>query len=167
MGFRTECNVIPNRWSKEDDRVNGGTITQGPEPARWGQRLFLQGVEGKLLPAGFEAGCDAALVRPAAADRGDQQHLLSHAEPHGAADVGRDHAGTLPVYHQGAAAHYPHGTFEGGLSCGLCWLSLPLPGIAWRQARSGAVSIASRSEKRSAATQCFSAIAARGTPGGV
>src|SRR4051812_41816757 len=158
--LRIQCNVIRNYLSNEHGRSDYRTIQRGPAPAGGGQRLFLQGVEGKFLPAGSEAGCDAALVRAAPANRGDQQHLLSHAEPDGAADVGRDYAGALPVHHQGAAAHYPHGAFEGGLRGRLGWLSLPLPGIAGRQARSGALSIASGSEKRSAATQCISATAA-------
>ena len=52
------------------------------------ERLFLQGVEGRLLSRRHEARRDARLVRRAAADGGDQQHLLPHAQGDDARELG-------------------------------------------------------------------------------
>src|SRR5206468_6313283 len=44
------------------------------------ERLQLQGVEGKLLPRRSSRRPDARVLRRAASDRRDQQHLLQHAK---------------------------------------------------------------------------------------
>ena len=71
-----------------------------------GERLLVQGVEGQFLSGEHEAGRHARVLRRAAADGGDQQHLLPDAEGHGSGELVTANAGELPLRHQGVAPHH-------------------------------------------------------------
>src|SRR5712692_12112296 len=103
------------------------------------ERLFLQGVEGKLLSGKHEAGWHARLVRRAPADSRDQRYLLSDAEGDRARELGEEHARAFPLRDQGIAAHHAHGAAESRHGSRFGRLPLQEPCGTGRQARPGAV----------------------------
>src|SRR6266852_9281833 len=69
---------------------------------------------GELLSEGHQGEGHAALLRDTAPERGDQQHVLSHAERNRAPGMGRAGAGRIHIRAESAPAHHAPEEAEGG-----------------------------------------------------
>src|SRR6266581_3134647 len=121
----------PDRAQRSADA--GSRYTPWPEDAKAGtlilagvahegagrdERIRLQGVAGELLSEGHQGEGHAPLLRDTAPERGDQQHVLSHAERDRAPGMGRAGPGRFHVRAEGAPAHHAPEEAEGGRVAG-------------------------------------------------
>src|SRR5208283_2009359 len=95
-GFRTlQCTVTKRRGTTLKRRPATANLGEGNVIAGRNKRLFLQAMVGGFLSGATPGERDAALLRRTLRDRGNQQHVLSHASNVGArAMVG---AGARPL----------------------------------------------------------------------
>src|SRR6267143_2991069 len=106
----------------EDTTTAMSRVRRRDEGTGRNERLRLQGVAGELLSEGHQGEGHAALLRDAAPERGDQQHLLSHAERNRAPGMGRAGSRGVHVRAEGAPAHHAQKEAEGGRVAGVALL---------------------------------------------
>src|SRR3954470_11102907 len=88
--------------------VDAGIRAVRNEPLRRHQRLFLQRMEGYFLSRRPAREADAALLWRTLPQRGDKQHVLSHAEGVCARSMGRRSPVGIQVRAQSASTHHSY-----------------------------------------------------------